>query len=118
MSKELNEKEKDNNLENFLEFKEDKELIDLLSSIFKVLADPTRLKILYLLSMGPLNVSDITSALDMNQSSISHQLALLKNKGLIKSVRDGRMMIYSIDDEHVLTLFDEGYKHAKHKKDD
>ncbi len=104
--------------EKFSAFSEDETLMDLLSSIFKVLGDPTRLKIIYALSMEDLCVNDIAELLDMSQSSISHQLALLKKKRLIKSVKDGRRAIYSLDDAHVLSLFREGYDHAAHRKDE
>ena len=101
----------------FQAFTDDQASMDLLSSIFKVLGDPTRLKIIYALSMSDLCVSDIVELLEMSQSSISHQLSLLKKKKLIKSTKDGRRVIYSLDDEHVLSLFQEGYDHAKHRKD-
>ncbi len=99
-------------------FEEDTCLMNLLSSIFKVLGDPTRLKIIYLLSLSPLCVNDIVDLIGMSQSSISHQLSLLKKKKLIKSQKDGRRNIYSLDDDHVLSLFHEGYDHAKHRIDE
>lgn len=98
------------------EFAEDEKLIQFLSTIFKALGDPTRLKIIYLLSKSPLSVNDISELLNMSQSSISHQLAILRNQELIKVKRVGRFAIYSLDDEHVLKLFNEGYNHAEHKK--
>lgn len=97
-------------------FNADDELLNFLSQIFKSLADPTRLKIIYALSKQPLCVTDIAELLDMSQSSISHQLALLRNLQLIKVQKDGRKSIYSLDDDHVLTLFKQGYDHAEHKK--
>lgn len=106
-------KEVDNQVKNFMN---DEKMIEFLSSIFKVLADPTRLKIIYTLSKSPLCVTDISEMLEMSQSSISHQLAMLRNKELIKVERVGRKAIYSLDDEHVITLFKEGYNHAEHKK--
>lgn len=96
-------------------FEGSREVMDFLSSIFKVLGDPTRLKIIYLLSLSPLCVNDIVDLIGMSQSSISHQLILLKRKKLIKSEKDGRKNIYSLDDDHVLSLFHEGYNHASHR---
>lgn len=96
-------------------FEGSREVMDFLSSIFKVLGDPTRLKIIYLLSLSPLCVNDIVDLIGMSQSSISHQLSLLKRKKLIKSEKDGRKNIYSLDDDHVLSLFHEGYSHASHR---
>lgn len=114
----LNAEEEGKIREKYAAFEEDPCLIDLLSSIFKVLGDPTRLKIIYLLSLSPLCVNDISDLLGMSQSSISHQLSLLKKKKLIKSERDGRRNIYSLDDDHVLSLFYQGYDHARHRKNE
>lgn len=96
-------------------FSEKEKLLNQLSGIFKVLADPTRLKIIYALSMSEMCVTDISESLQMSQSSISHQLALLKSRDLIKVRKDGRKSFYSLDDEHVLSLFEGGYEHACHK---
>lgn len=101
--------------EKFEKFIEDEELIENLSGIFKVMADPTRLKILYALMLSTCNVSKLVELLGMSQSSISHQLILLKEEGLIRSKREGRKVYYSLDDEHVETLFHMGYTHAEHK---
>ena len=101
--------------EKFRAFAENDELIDSLSGIFKVMADPTRLKILYALMLGTCNVSKLVELLGMSQSSISHQLILLKQEGLIRSKKEGRKVFYSMDDDHVETLFTMGYTHAMHK---
>lgn len=101
--------------ETFREFAENKALIDNLSGIFKVMADPTRLKILYALMLSTCNVSKLVELLGMSQSSISHQLILLKEEGLIRSEKKGRKVFYSLDDDHVKTLFHMGYTHAEHK---
>ena len=101
--------------EKFRAFAENDELIDSLSGIFKVMADPTRLKILYALMRGTCNVSKLVELLGMSQSSISHQLILLKQEGLIRSKKEGRKVFYSLDDDHVETLFSMGYTHAMHK---
>ncbi|MET3617665.1 DNA-binding transcriptional ArsR family regulator [Peptoniphilus olsenii] len=97
------------------EFRDDEDLIDILSQIFKSLSDPTRLKIIYALSKGELCVSDISLLLDMSQSSISHQLAFLRGQRLIKVRRIGRRAYYSLDDEHVFCIFKDGIDHAMHK---
>lgn len=85
-----------------------------LSQIFKALADPTRLKIIYVLSKRPLCVCDIANLLDMTQSAISHHLRLLRNLKLVKFRKEGKMVIYSLDDDHVLELFNQGLEHVKH----
>lgn len=85
-----------------------------LSNIFKALSDPTRLKIIYILSKSPLCVCDIASVLDMSQSAISHQLRLLRDLNLVKYIRQGKLIIYSLDDEHVLKIFEQGLDHVRH----
>lgn len=96
-------------------FNEKEKLISNLSQIFKALSDPTRIKIIYALMKGSLCVSDISELLGMSQSSISHQLALLRSQRLIKVKRRGRRAYYSLDDEHVLCIFKDGLEHAEHK---
>ncbi len=88
--------------------------IDRLSRIFKAMGDPSRLRIIYSLSESPLCVCDIASILDMTQSSISHHLRVLRDLNLVKFKREGKLVIYSLDDEHVFKLFMEGLEHAKH----
>lgn len=89
--------------------------IETLSTTFKAMGDPTRLKIIYVLSKSSLCVCDIASLLDMTQSAISHQLRILRDLKLVKSRREGKLVIYSLDDEHVLGIFEQGLVHAKHK---
>lgn len=89
--------------------------IETLAYTFKAMGDPTRLKIIYVLSKSPLCVCDIASVLDMTQSAISHQLRILRDLKLVKSKRKGKLVIYSLDDEHVLGIFEQGLVHAKHK---
>lgn len=88
--------------------------LDLLSSIFKALGDHTRLRIIYLLTKSPLCVCDIATLLDMTQSSISHHLRVLRDLNLVKFVRKGKLVIYSLDDNHVLELFEQGLDHVSH----
>ncbi|WP_306419564.1 ArsR/SmtB family transcription factor [Anaerosalibacter massiliensis] len=89
--------------------------IKLLSEIFKALSDPTRLKIIYVLSKSPLCVCDIAQLLDMTQSAISHHLRMLRNLNLVKFRKEGKMVIYSLDDHHVLELFSQGLDHVNHQ---
>ncbi len=85
-----------------------------LSDIFKTMGDPTRLKIIQALSTGEMCVCDIAAALGMEHSAISHQLRVLRNMKVVKFRKDGKEAIYSLDDEHVLMLFNEGLEHARH----
>lgn len=94
---------------------ENEKYIQPMSDIFKVLSDPTRIRILSLLSKQELCVSCIAEALNMTHSAISHQLRLLRSAGLVKFMKDGKEVIYSLDDEHVLSLFAQALDHVKHK---
>ncbi|HID08598.1 TPA: transcriptional regulator [Candidatus Micrarchaeota archaeon] len=88
-----------------------------LAETFRVLADPTRVKILYLLSRGELCVHDLAQVLGISQPSASHHLRILRYQGLVKSRREGKRIFYTIDDEHVLEIFRCGYDHVKHKRE-
>ena len=90
------------------------ENLNFLSKIFKALGDPSRLKIVYLLSKSPLCVCDIADVLDMTQSLVSHHLRTLRDLKLVKFKRQGKQVIYSLDDEHVLELLKEGLDHTAH----
>ena len=86
-----------------------------LADLFKTLGDPTRIKILSLLATAEeLRVSDIADGLDMGQSAISHQLRVLRTSRLVKFRRDGKEVLYSIDDDHVLKLLGQGLEHVQH----
>lgn len=90
------------------------ETIVKLSDIFKALSDPTRLKIINALSNSELCVCDIAAVLNMSQSAISHQLRILRNLRLVKYRKEGKSAIYSLDDDHILQLFNQGLEHVKH----
>lgn len=79
---------------------------------YKLFSDVTRLKILYLLSMSEMCVCDISAALDMNQSTISHQLKTLRNSRLIRYRREGKVVYYSLDDEHIGQVLLQGMLHV------
>ena len=87
---------------------------ELLSQLFKAMGDPTRLKIISILSQKELCVLDIAEKLDMTQSAISHQLRLLRNLRLVKYRKEGKQAIYSLDDCHVMELFGQGLEHINH----
>ena len=86
-----------------------------LAETFKVLGDPTRLKMLYALSSEELCVCELTELLAMTQSAISHQLRVLRNMRLVKYRKDGRSVFYSLDDEHITNLFREGLDHVEER---
>jgi len=84
-----------------------------LAETFKVLGDATRTKIIFALSQEELCVCDIANLLGTTKSAVSHQLRVLRNMKLVKYRKDGKMAFYSLDDEHIKNLFDEGLRHVK-----
>ena len=84
------------------------------SMILKALADPTRIKILYLLSQEECSVNHIAEVLEMSQSAVSHQLSYLRNMKLITYRREGQTLIYTYKDEHVIALLRQAIEHAIH----
>ncbi len=82
-----------------------------LADLFKLVSDYTRVRIVVLLAKGALSVNEIAEALDMSQSAISHQLRLLKAGKLVRAQRDGKQMIYQLDDDHVKILIEVGMEH-------
>lgn len=83
-----------------------------LAELFKMFGDATRLKILNALFESEMCVCDIAALLGMNQSAISHQLKILKQARLIKYKRDGKVVYYSLDDDHIKQIFDQGLTHV------
>ncbi|MHB8906351.1 MAG: ArsR/SmtB family transcription factor [Melioribacteraceae bacterium] len=88
-------------------------MITELSGTFKNLSDFTRLKILLALAEDELCVCDIAALIGVSVSAISHQLRLLKNARLVKYRKDGKMVYYSLDDEHIKKIVNEATKHCK-----
>jgi ArsR family transcriptional regulator, lead/cadmium/zinc/bismuth-responsive transcriptional repressor len=86
-----------------------------LSELFKILGDYTRIKIIYSLFKKELCVCDIAEVLGMSQSSISHQLSVLKLARLVKYRKEGKTVFYSLDDEHISRLFNAGLEHVEHE---
>ena len=88
------------------------ELIYDLAEFFKVFGDSTRIKIICALFESEMCVCDLAALLNVSQSAISHQLKTLKSARLVKYRRDGKVIYYSLDDEHVKHVFDEGLRHV------
>ncbi|MGB4590422.1 MAG: metalloregulator ArsR/SmtB family transcription factor [Clostridiaceae bacterium] len=86
-----------------------------LAELFKVFGDSTRVRILWALDSSEMCVCDIAYLLNMTQSAISHQLRVLKQAELVKSRRDGKIVYYSLADDHVRTIFDQGLHHINEK---
>lgn len=86
-----------------------------LSELFKSFGDQTRLKILFALSEKEMCVCDLAALLEMSQSAISHQLRVLRNVRLVKHQKEGKVVYYSLDDEHVKEIVRQGLDHVGHR---
>jgi DNA-binding transcriptional ArsR family regulator len=85
------------------------------AATFRMLADPTRLHILWILTQGPADVGTMVAATGANRTAVSQHLAKLRLSGLVSSRRDARNVIYSIIDGHLTRLILEGMNHADHR---
>lgn len=83
-----------------------------LAEFFKVFGDTTRIKILYALSSAEMCVCDMAALLGMSHSAISHQLRILKQTRLVKYRKEGKVVYYSLDDDHIKSIFDCGIAHV------
>lgn len=90
----------------------DEDVIYNLAELFKMFGDTTRVRILYVLFESELCVNDIADLLGMTQSAISHQLSVLKSSKLVKSRKEGKSVFYSLDDDHIKHIFDQGLAHV------
>lgn len=86
-----------------------------LADLFKVFGDSTRIKIVCALFQSEMCVCDIAALLGMNQSAISHQLRVLKQARLVKFRKEGKVVYYSLDDDHVKGIFDQGLAHINER---
>lgn len=94
---------------------EEDHLYDL-AEVFKVFGDSTRIRILEALSKSEMCVCDIAFLLNMTQSAISHQLRVLKQARLVKNRRDGKIVYYSLDDDHIEKILNMGLEHIREKE--
>ena len=90
----------------------DDERLYLLAEFFKVFGDSTRIKILSCLKISPMCVCDIARALGMTKSAISHQLRYLRQAKLVKPKKKGKEVVYSLDDDHISSIFECGLAHV------
>ena len=89
----------------------DEELLYDLAELYKVFGDSTRIRILYVLFEAAMCVCDIAQVLSMTTSAISHQLKVLKQAHLVKYRREGKTVFYSLSDDHVRSILDQGLEH-------
>ena len=93
----------------------DEESVIDLAETFKMLGDTTRVRILDALARTEVPVCDLAEVLGLTQSAVSHQLRLLRSMRLVKSRRDGRHIYYTLDDDHILGLFEQGLEHVQER---
>ena len=92
------------------------EAVQGLAETFSALGDPTRVRILDALSHGELCVCDLAAVLGVSQSAVSHQLRLLRNIRLVRPRRDGRIVFYSLDDQHIMAVFKQTLQHVEEER--
>ena len=88
------------------------------AALFGALADPTRIRIVAALAARELCVCDLAAALAVSESAVSHQLRLLRARGLVRTRRDGRLVYYALDDEHVTGLYVQALDHVAHLREE
>lgn len=91
------------------------DLVYTLSEFYKIVADYTRMKIIYALTKEELCVGDISEIVNMSQTAVSYQLRILRGARLVKYRREGKMIFYSIDDEHVRDIINITIEHLNHE---
>lgn len=89
------------------------EAVAALAELFKVLGDPTRIRIAYALSREELCVCDISNLLGVSQSAVSHSLRALRQMKLVRFRKEGKIAYYALDDGHVSRLLDDGFRHVE-----
>ena len=89
------------------------EAVTTLAETFKILGDPTRIKIAFALSREELCVCDIANLLGVSQSAVSHSLRTLRQMKLVRFRKEGKIAYYTLDDDHIATLLDEGFRHVE-----
>ncbi len=94
------------------------EILGEVADFFKVFSDKTRLKIVTVLLKEELCVCDIATVLNMSQSSISHQLRVLRQNKIVKNRKEGKVVYYSLDDEHINNIVSQGIEHYVHRKEE
>jgi ArsR family transcriptional regulator len=91
--------------------------IQSLANLYKIFADPTRLKIIFALERGPLCVCDLSEVLGMTASAVSHQLSLFRQAKIVKTRREGKCIFYALADAHIHTILRQGYDHIKEENE-
>jgi ArsR family transcriptional regulator, lead/cadmium/zinc/bismuth-responsive transcriptional repressor len=92
------------------------ETVEALAETFRILGDPTRVRIVDALAEGELCVHEIADRVEISESAVSHQLRLLRTMRIVRGRREGRCVYYTLDDQHILSLFQQGLRHVTEEK--
>ena len=90
----------------------DQKVVQALADTFRILGDPTRVRIVDALADGELCVHEIADRVDISESAVSHQLRLMRSMRIVRGRREGRCVYYTLDDQHILSLFQQGLRHV------
>ena len=90
-------------------------IFNRLAFLFKLIGDTTRCRILFVLDQREMCVCDLSNVLNMTKSSVSHQLATLRQSGIVKCRKSGKEVYYTLDDDHIFKLFEIGLEHIKER---
>jgi ArsR family transcriptional regulator len=96
--------------------KTDPTVVQALADTFRILGDPTRVRIVDALAEGELCVCDIAEHVGISESAVSHQLRLMRGMRIVRGRREGRCVYYTLDDQHVLDLFQQGLRHVSEER--
>jgi ArsR family transcriptional regulator, lead/cadmium/zinc/bismuth-responsive transcriptional repressor len=91
-------------------------IVEALADTFRILGDPTRVRIVDALAGGQLCVHEISDRIGLSESAVSHQLRLMRTMRIVKGRREGRCVYYTLDDQHVLDLFQQGLRHVSEER--
>ena len=94
----------------------DPAIVQALADTFRILGDPTRIRIVDALAEGALCVCDIAEHVGMSESAVSHQLRLMRSMRIVRGRREGRCVYYTLDDQHILSLFQQGLRHVTEER--
>jgi DNA-binding transcriptional ArsR family regulator len=94
----------------------DPAVVQALADMFRILGDPTRVRIVDVLSEGELCVCDIAGLVGISESAVSHQLRLMRGMRLVRGRREGRSVYYTLDDQHIVSLFQQGLRHVTEER--
>ena len=90
----------------------DARVVQALADTFRILGDPTRVRIVDALAEGELCVHEIADRVEISESAVSHQLRLMRSMRIVRGRREGRCVYYTLDDQHILSLFQQGLRHV------